>query len=78
MTQVILGTFVGYITVGIIIFFGVIGFLIGIGKASFFIAPRDNWAKSPADMSSEKVKIGCIVSIVFMIIIGWLIVKIFG
>lgn len=73
-----LATIWGYVTVGVLITVGIIGFIIGMGGADFFIAPRDNWSKSKADVSGQKFNIGCVWAIVFMVITGWLIVKIFS
>lgn len=77
MIFIVIGSILGTITIIVLIIAGVIGFLVGTGNASFFLAPRDRWNKSPADVTGEKMQIGCVVALVFIVLTGWLIVKIF-
>lgn len=72
----VLLTVLGAVTIGVLIIAGIIGFLVGTGNAGFFIAPRDFWSKSPADVTGAQMKIGCVVACVFMFLAGWAMYKI--
>lgn len=74
----ILATKGGVITIVALVVSGIIGFLIGTGNAALFIPRRDYWRKSPVENLGQGFKTGCITAIIFMVIAGWLIVKIFG
>ncbi len=77
MEFTILATTAGVFTIAALAVAGIIGFIIGTGNASLFIPRRDYWAKSPVENLGQGFKTGCITAIIFIIIAGWLIVKIF-
>lgn len=68
----------GILTIVVLVITGIFGFAVGIGNSGFFIAPREKWVSSPADMSTQRTKIGCVMALVFMVLAGWVIVSIFG
>jgi hypothetical protein len=74
--MIFLATFWGYLSVTILIVAGITGFLVGTGNAGFFIAPRDHWTNSPAEMTTRTLGIGLFMAGVFVVGTAWLLSKI--
>jgi hypothetical protein len=68
----LISTFGNYAILALLLLVGIFGFWLGTGQANWWIAPRDYWAKSPAEVLGEKLKIGCGTSIALMFLVGWL------
>lgn len=54
MKLIILGTFMGYVSVAIVVVAALVGFILGWSVSDFLIPPRDNWTKSGAAMWGTK------------------------
>ena len=62
-------TFQEYATLALVLFVGVVGFLIGTGQAGLLIAPREYWASSPLEIFGKKFKVGCTTSLLLMYLV---------
>jgi hypothetical protein len=72
------GTFLGYLTIGVLIFIAIIGAIIGWKFSDLFIPPLDNWSRS--FIAILAVKAGIALTAAYFAVIGFsfLITWLFG
>jgi hypothetical protein len=78
MKLIILGSFMGYVNVAIVIVAALVGFVLGWSFSNFLIPPRDYWTKSGAAMFGTKFGIAIGGAYFAVIGIAYLISSIFG
>jgi hypothetical protein len=54
MKLIILGNFMGYVNVAIVVVAALVGFILGWSASDFLIPPRDYWTKSGLAMLGTK------------------------